>query len=162
MYKINKFRVFCDERDKVFPARCRISNTFIIVRNDTKGENIIRRNGWLRIENITGEVVYRQAQGVSSAIAKNGDYCKNNFTKEAIEFDYDTRVELGLLETNEKKDEPFFWECNLKIKPASTFEILYHASWEHPDDGYRVSYRLGLLGFATGLLGLLITMISII
>lgn len=161
MYKISKFRVFCDEQDKVYPSRCRISNTFIIVRKDTQGKNIIRRNDWLRIENITGEVVYRQAQGISSAIKKDGDYCKTNFTKEAIEFDYDTRIELGLLEANEKKDEPFFWECNLTIKPASIFEKLYHASWKHPDDGYRISYRLGLLGLATGILGLLSTVISI-
>ena len=42
MYKINKFRLFSDERDKSFPSRCRISHTFIIVRDNAQGEKLLR------------------------------------------------------------------------------------------------------------------------
>lgn len=152
--EIKKYRIFCNEEDKAFPARCRIYQSLIQINNSSKGKKLIKRNGWIRIKNIdTGDVVYRQAQGRSS-----NQNCVNGFKKKNIEFDYDTKIALGL--ENSNIDENGFLDCNLNINKTNRMED-FTLHFNHPDDGYRVAYHLGFYGLAAGAAGIILGLIGL-
>lgn len=70
----------------------------------------------------------------------------------AIAFDYDARLALGL---KYKQNE-----CDLEVRPATQREVMRHYL-SHADMGLRLSMQLGLLGAALGALSFADTLITL-
>lgn len=67
--------------------------------------------------------------------------------KKTIMVDYDTKIEVGWNETH-----------LLNVVPASDWDM-YRYYWSHPDPGYRIATRLGIIGAALGALGLILAIL---
>lgn len=68
-------------------------------------------------------------------------------SRSAVGIDYDARDALGLCYRDGGDTV-----SNITVRPASYRDIVRHY-WGHPDMGYQVSIRIGLLGLSLGLLG---------
>lgn len=67
--------------------------------------------------------------------------------KASIMLDYDTKVEIGFDATH-----------LVNVIPATEWDMyLYY--WSHPDPGYRVSTRLGIIGAVLGILGVILAIL---
>lgn len=71
-------------------------------------------------------------------------------TKDTIALDYDAVDALGL--SGKFRHKPL--EVELEVSKADIISI-YRYFWNHPDIAYRAALRLGLLGLALGIMGLI-------
>lgn len=99
------------------------------------------RNETIAIINQHGEHVICSVMGTPSTMS---------ITKNAIALDYDGRSYLGILGIDEAV------QCELTARLALFHEILiwYHS---HPDMGYLIATRLGVIGVSPGLLSIVIS-----
>lgn len=67
--------------------------------------------------------------------------------KATIMLDYDTKVEIGYERTH-----------LVNVLPATEWDMI-HYYWSHPDPGYRVATRLGVIGAALGALGVILAIL---
>ncbi|MCL7715801.1 hypothetical protein [Stenotrophomonas mori] len=112
------------------------------------------RHSWVRIENTgNGKVLYRRVRGAGASAGASTGLPAN-----AIEIDYDSRLELGI---EGPRDATHFHDCSLTVGPASRLGEL-KAHWRHPNIEYRVPYRLAILSLALGLLGALLGALSLV
>jgi len=131
--QITKCRDFSRERDYGAFSVIRVFNGCL--------EPLGGRGAWITISG--GKVAqYRRAQGAGGT----------GLTKDAIELDYDSRLELGI---NGRPDQDGFYACELVLAPSSFWEIV-RAHWTHPSLAYRVPYRLAVLSVVLGGVGLLL------
>ena len=141
--KINKSRSFTIQHDY---------NSFCVVR--IYGGHLKAlggRHAWVKLT-ANGKSIYRTI--------KAGQRIAPALTQDAIEIDYDSMLELEQISYDNKKDAGDFYPCDISLSPATQFEQLI-ALWKHPEQGYRISIRisliglfLGVMGFITGLLGM--------
>jgi hypothetical protein len=106
------------------------------------------RNAWVTIKSMQGACVYRMIRGSGGL---------ENFPQDAIEFDYETGMALGI--TKAKQNAAGFYPCALEVRPASRLEILA-AHWNHPDHAYRFPLQLSLVSFFLGIVGLILGLLS--
>lgn len=105
------------------------------------------RHAWVTLS--SGNMkLYRRVMGAAGTGLSHGD----------IEFDYDSRLELGL---SGHPDENGFYGCDLTMQPSSFIERL-HAHWRHPNLAYRVPYQLAILSLVLGAVGLVLGIVNVI
>lgn len=135
--QILKCRDFTRERDYDAFSVVRVFNGCL----DSAGG----RGAWVTIVG-DGVTLYRRVLGSGGT----------GLTRDAIELDYDSRVELGL---QGRPDSEGFYSCDLQLARSTAMERA-KAHWAHPSLAYRVPYRLALLSVALGFLGLIISLLG--
>jgi hypothetical protein len=139
-YQISHVKNFSKDHDFLGPF-CRIHTSLL--------NSELKRRDWVCIvNNANGQKIFRQARGLSV----------QGFTKQSIEIDYDSRVDLGI---DGDRDDNGFIQCDLSVRRASLIESFFTANWKHPDYTHMVSYRLALIGCFLGILGLVLGMLSL-
>lgn len=78
-----------------------------------------------------------------------------NITKNAIALDYDGRSYLVILGIDETV------QCELTVRSALFHEILIWY-YNHPDTGYLIATRLGVIGVCPGLLSIVISVVVLL
>ena len=97
------------------------------------------RNHWVRIKH-GKKAIYRMAKGADAA---------TGFTKETVELDYDSWLELDY-DPDTKADENRYFPCSMKIRKAVYFEH-FIAHWTHPDPAYSVPMQFGIITYLMGI-----------
>lgn len=137
--QISRCRDFTRERDYGAFSVVRVFNGCL--------DSLGGRGSWVTIVG-DGVSLYRRVLGSGGT----------GLTRDAIELDYDSRVELGL---QGRPDGEGFYACNLQLARSTAWERA-KAHWAHPSLAYRVPYRLALLSVVLGLLGLILGIISLV
>jgi hypothetical protein len=123
-------------------AVCRVHST--VLRHGLK------RNAWYCIENNENKKkIFRRFKGINSS----------GFSKEHIELDYDSRLELMIAEKN--WDESKTISCDFTVKKTTLLQRLLIANWIHPDYTHKISYRYAVIGCGLGIIGLFLGIISL-
>ncbi|BEI26567.1 hypothetical protein ACPFUC_001890 [Vibrio cholerae] len=124
---------------------CGLSQSIIRLANVHIGHSKIKRRTPLRIINTDN-----QQWTIRYAMGNNGSV--KGLNKSTIAVDYDATQELGV---------SFKQPVRIIVKKASLFECL---TWlaTSPDLNVRLNTRLGLLGASLGLVGLAISLISLL
>ncbi|WP_395377021.1 hypothetical protein [Marinicella sp. W31] len=141
--KINKSRSFTVDHDY---------NSFCVVR--VYGGHLKAlggRHAWVKLT-ANDKSIYRTI--------KAGRRIAPALTKDAIEIDYDSMLELEQVSYDNKKDEADFYPCDISVLPATRWEQL-KALWQHPDQGYRVSMKISLIGLFLGVIGFITGLLSL-
>lgn len=128
---ISRIRDFSKEFDFNDETVCRIHTSLI---------QIYGRNNWIKITSKNASI-YRRVKGLSM----------QNFTKDSMELDYDSRLELGI--SGAKKDTGFI-DCDVNIKKASLVEV-FQANWNYPNYPVKIAFRLGILSVFLAVIGLI-------
>ena len=153
---LNKIRTYSDHSDHQSFSTVRLSS-----RNVHK---LGGRNAYVRIQSKTGSIC-RQIQGIGNHALEchlSGDEIssKQGFTSEAIEMDYDSRLDLGLVVESEKLEYSFF-ACTITISPASVRDIFF-LHWKHPNLAYRTPFQISIVSLFLGISGLILGAIGLI
>jgi hypothetical protein len=106
------------------------------------------RNAWVRISS-GNSTIFRRVLG-------SGEY---GLSANAIELDYDSRLELDELGTLNAEG---YFECprGLNIQRTSLYDR-FRAHWYHPNVEYRAPYQIAVIGLTMGIIGLILGVISL-
>lgn len=141
MAHISKVRDYSREHDYDASAVVRVQNSILA---DLGG-----RNAWVKLAG-PNNTIFRRARGAGGAAGLPSD---------AIELDYDSRLELDLVRS--PPDTEHFYSCDLEILRASARER-FLAHWSHPNLEYRAPYQISIVGAGLGVVGLILGIISLI
>jgi hypothetical protein len=137
--RIAKCRDFTRERDYAAFSVVRVFNL--------KLSELGGRGAWVTISG-GKESQYRRIMGSGGT----------DLSQDAIEIDYDSRVELGIVG---RPDGNGYYPCELTLSKSSLGERI-SAHWSHPNLAYRVPYQLAVLSLALGLVGFFLGIVSLI
>src|SRR5208282_3442172 len=128
MAKITKVREFTHPHDYFAFSTVRVNNSLVA--------ELGGRNAWVRISGESEPLIRRLRGGPG-------------LPKEAIELDYDSRLDLSATE----ECGGGFYRCNLEIQPASRSDK-FRAHFYNSNIAYRVSFQMALIAVALGAVGL--------
>ncbi|MBU3625863.1 hypothetical protein ICN48_06400 [Polynucleobacter sp. JS-Safj-400b-B2] len=123
---------------------------FSVVR--LRNEHIPRLGGtgcWVKICNAKGKAIYRMAKGAGAI----------DIPVDALELDYEGFRALN--SWSKEKPVDGLYPCILFITKANRLEAL-KAHWFHPNLAYSVPMRLGYIGLGLGLIGFVMSAVSLV
>lgn len=107
------------------------------------------RGHWITIRTKdTRKCIYRRIAGSGGKSLK----------ADSIELDYDSRADLGI---QSDRDGHGFYAVHWEMFPTRWPWTLV-AHWRNPDVGYRMAFKLGLIGVVLGFLGLVPAVVSLL
>lgn len=138
--KVTKQRKYSSRYDYSNPGFIRVENS---VLTELGG-----RNAWVAIKS-NERTIYRMIRGAGRI---------KNFSKDLVETDYDTLLELNI---SEYYADTHIAKCDLVIEKANVIQILL-GYWNHPDISYRFALKISIVSFMLGVLGLVLGTVSVI
>lgn len=134
--KIEKLRSFTNDYD---------NNASCVVRVFNKNlKPLGGRHAWVKLST-DSHSIYRMAKAGRSS---------PGFSKNSIELDYDSLLELNATTSNGEVDEDGFYPCDLTISSTNKLEFI-KAYWNHPDHGYRISLQISMISMFLGIVSIL-------
>lgn len=106
---------------------------------------------WVKICNARskGKSIYRMAKGAGLL----------DIPADAVELDYEGFKSLGAW--SQEKPINGFYPCDLVVMQTTWWDVL-KAHWFHPNMAYSVPMRLGYIGLVLGLVGFVMSIVSMI
>lgn len=140
MIKITKVWDIQKEQDFYDEAISRVHTSIL---RDTN----LKRNQWIKIVNLDNKkTIFRKVRGASP----------KDSSKEYMELDYDSRLELGIVAN---KNDSGYLDVNLRIEQANYIDI-FCANWNYPNYAIKISVRISIISLMLGLIGLILGLIK--